>query len=502
MKFMNIMSEVSVKRVITAVVVSAIALGVMAQPARPKLVVGLVVDQMRWDYLFTYYDQWGEKGFKTLLDEGYCCNNTIIDYVPTVTAAGHATIYTGTTPAFHGIAGNNFMLNGKNVTSVLDNSERAVGGNEKSKGKSPRNLITTTIADQLQLATNFKSRSVGIALKDRASILPAGHHPTGAYWYDGDSKSFVTSTYYRDKLPKWVADFNKRNRDALASEVYNLPVGTTLTFALAEQALINENLGMGEATDMLAISVSNTDMCAHYFGVHSPKVDSIYWQLDKEIAHFIDVLDQRIGRGNYLLFLSADHGGTWSYPTMTKQGLPSACWHNPDALIAANEVLEQQFGVKKLLKAEMEYTFYINDRAIDSARLDRNQVMLAACKALEQPEEIQWAIDVANIDNYPIPTILKERIKLGYFPERSGEIYVVPRTGVYAGKTEWEGSNHGSWSQSDSHIPLIFMGWNVVPGETSRLTHMTDIAATVCAMLHIQAPNGCIGNPIPEVQRQ
>ncbi len=485
----------NVKRVFV-ILMAAVALCASGQTDRPKLIVGLVVDQMRWDYLYNY--QWGEGGFKTLLQDGYRCNNTIIDYVPTVTAAGHASIYSGTTPAFHGIAGNNFMLNGKNVTSVQDDSERGVGGNDKTRGKSPRNLITTNLADQLLLATDFKSRTVGIALKDRAAILPAGHRPIGAYWYDKGSASFVTSTYYRDKLPKWVSDFNKKHHEEIASDVYNLPIGTTLTFALAEQALINEQLGQGEATDLLAISVSNTDMCSHYYGTHSPKVDSIYYQLDREIAHFIEVLDQRIGRGNYLLFLSADHGGTHSYPRMTSHGLPSACWYNPEALTAANQVLKQQFGVDSLLKAEMEYTFYLNQEVIDGARLDHDQVMRAACQALEQPEEIQWAIDVSRIDTYPIPSILKERIKLGYFPERSGEIYIVPRTGVYAGKTEWDGSNHGTWSQSDSHIPLIFMGWHIPAGETNRLTHMTDIAATICAMLHIQSPNGCIGMPIFE----
>lgn len=485
----------NVKRVFV-ILMAAVALCASGQTDRPKLIVGLVVDQMRWDYLYNY--QWGEGGFKTLLQDGYRCNNTIIDYVPTVTAAGHASIYSGTTPAFHGIAGNNFMLNGKNVTSVQDDSERGVGGNDKTRGKSPRNLITTNLADQLLLATDFKSRTVGIALKDRAAILPAGHRPIGAYWYDKGSASFVTSTYYRDKLPKWVSDFNKKHHEEIASDVYNLPIGTTLTFALAEQALINEQLGQGEATDLLAISVSNTDMCSHYYGTHSPKVDSIYYQLDREIAHFIEVLDQRIGRGNYLLFLSADHGGTHSYPRMTSHGLPSACWYNPEALTAANQALKQQFGVDSLLKAEMEYTFYLNQEVIDGARLDRDQVMRAACQALEQPEEIQWAIDVSRIDTYPIPSILKERIKLGYFPERSGEIYIVPRTGVYAGKTEWDGSNHGTWSQSDSHIPLIFMGWHIPAGETNRLTHMTDIAATICAMLHIQSPNGCIGMPIFE----
>lgn len=485
----------NVKRFIV-VVMTLVALSASGQVDRPKLIVGLVVDQMRWDYLYNY--QWGEGGFKTLLRDGYRCNNTIIDYVPTVTAAGHSSIYTGTTPAFHGIAGNNFMVGGKNVTSVQDDSERGVGGNDKTRGKSPRNLITTTIGDQLQLATGFQSRVVGIALKDRAAILPAGHHPVGAYWYDKGSTSFVTSTYYRDKLPRWVSDFNKRHRSELSQDLNNTPMGTTMTFAMAEQALINEGLGQDEATDLLAISVSNTDMCSHYYGTHSPKVDSIYWQLDREIAHFIELLDQRVGRENYLLFLSADHGGTHSYPRMRAHGLPSACWYNPDALVQANALLKDQFGVDRLLKEEMEYTFYLNHEAIDSARLDYDEVMRAACRALETPDEIQWAIDVSRIDTYPIPTVLKERIKLGYFPGRSGEIYVVPRTGAYAGKPEWAGSNHGSWSQSDSHIPLIFMGWHITPGETSRLTHMTDIAATVCAMLHVQSPNGCIGTPIFE----
>ncbi len=478
------------------VVMAVVALCASGQVDRPKLVVGLVVDQMRWDYLYTY--QWGEGGFETLLHDGYRCNNTIIDYVPTVTACGHASIFAGTTPAFHGIAGNNFMINGKNVTSVQDETVRAVGGNEKTRGKSPRNLITTNVADELYLATDFRSRTVGVALKDRAAILPSGHHPIGAYWYDKGSTSFVTSTYYMEKLPQWVDEFNKKHHAELSQDLNNTPMGTTMTFALAEQALINEKLGQGEVTDMLTVSVSNTDMCAHYYGSHSPQVDAIYMQLDKEIAHFIEVLDQRIGRGNYLLFLTADHGGTHSYPRMTSHGLPSGCWHNPDAIIAANKLLKQQFGVDSLLKAEMEYTFYLNREVIDGARLDYDQVMRAACQALEQPEEIQWAIDMSRIDTYPIPSILKERIKLGYFPERSGEIYIVPRTGVYAGKPEWAGSNHGTWNQSDSHIPLIFMGWHITPGETSRLTHMTDIAATVCAMLHIQAPDGCIGNPIFE----
>ena len=481
---------------ILVVVMAFVVLCASAQVERPKLVVGIVVDQMRWDYLYTY--TWGEGGFKALMNDGYLCNNTIIDYVPTVTGAGHASIFTGTTPAFHGIVGNNFSLNGKTVSSVQDDAEQAVGGNEKSRGKSPRNLITTTIADQLYLATDYKSRTVGISIKDRAAILPSGHNPIGAYWFDGNSKSFITSTYYYDKLPKWVADFNKKNRDLLEGDIYNTPAGTIITFALAEQALINEKLGQGEATDMLTISISNTDAAAHYTGSHSPKVDSIYYQLDRELAHFINLLDQRIGRGNYLFFLTADHGGTHSSPRMEANHMPNGAWENGKARHAANEVLKARFGVDRLILKDHGYTFYLNHHAIDSAGLDTHEVAQAACRELAKADEVEWAVEVADLDNCPMPTFLKERIRLGYYPGRSGDIYVIHRTGVQLGKVEDKGSNHGTWSQSDSHIPLIFMGWHVTPGETSRLTNMTDIAATVCAMLHIQAPNGCIGTPIFE----
>ena len=484
------------KKIILCAVMAITALCASAQPERPKLVVGIVIDQMRWDYLYTY--TWGERGFNTLLTEGYRCSNTMVDYVPTITAIGHASIFSGTTPAFHGIVGNSFSINGKTVSSVQDDTERAVGGNDKTQGKSPRNLIATNIADQLYLATDYKSRTVGIALKDRAAILPSGHHPVGAYWFDGNSKSFVTSTYYCNKLPKWVADFNKRQRDILASDLYNTPAGTTITFALAEQVLINEKLGQGEATDMLTISVSNTDMCAHYTGSHSPKLDSIYWQLDKELANFIDFLDRRIGRDNYLLFLTADHGGTHGCTRMEEHHLPNGAWESSVAREAANKILKAQYGVENLIKKDHGFTFYLNHVAIDSAGLDTHEVAQSACRELAKADEIEWAVEVADIDNCPMPSFLKERVKLGYYPGRSGDIYVIHRTGVQLGKTESAGSNHGTWSQSDSHIPLIFMGWHITPGETSRLIHMTDIAATVCAMLHIQAPDGCIGTPIFE----
>ena len=184
---------------------------------RPKLVVGLVVDQMRWDFLYRYYEKYGNDGFKRLLNQGYSLNNVHINYIPTYTAIGHTTIYTGSVPAIHGIAGNNWFdkESGKNMYCTEDNTVTPVGTtNAKAGNQSPRNLWSTTITDELLLATNFKSKVIGVSLKDRASILPAGHNPTGAYWFDDTTGDFVTSSYYMNELPKWVNDFNSKKMGA------------------------------------------------------------------------------------------------------------------------------------------------------------------------------------------------------------------------------------------------------------------------------------------------
>ncbi|MBO7610171.1 MAG: alkaline phosphatase family protein [Muribaculaceae bacterium] len=470
----------------------------LAQVQRPRLIVGIVVDQMRWDYLYQYYDKWGEGGFKRLMGEGYSCGNTIIDYVPTVTACGHASIYTGSTPALHGIAGNDYMIDGKPTSSVKDTTVVGVGTTGKAGNQSPRNLLVTTMGDQLKLATSGLARVVGVSLKDRAAILPAGHGADGAYWYDNDTHQFITSTYYTRELPKWVKDFNKSNKKLMSkTDVWRDKAGVTVTFGLAQAALKAEHLGGDFVPDLLAVSISTTDAAAHKFGAMSAEMEPIYLQLDKELTAFFKFLDKEVGKGNYLLFLTADHGGTYSEPHMKSNKMPSGRFFDSKLRTETNEKLRRRFGVDNLIQTQMEYTFYLNNDLIVRRNLDREAVKAEAVRIMSESPEVMWAVDAERVNESSLPQDIRERIIKGYHHKRSGEIFVLPITGYYA---SWEGdergSNHGSWNQSDSHIPLLFYGWHVPHGEKTTLTHMTDIAATVCAMLHIQAPDACLGQPI------
>lgn len=486
-----------IRKVFMILVVAATALSAASQVERPRLVVGIVVDQMRWDYLYKYYDRWGEGGFKRLLNEGYSCANTMIDYVPTVTACGHATLYTGTTPALHGIAGNDYMIDGRPTSSVKDTTVTGVGTTGSAGKRSPRNLLTTTIGDQIKLGIGPLARVIGVSLKDRAAVLPAGHGADGAYWFDNDTHQFITSTYYMKELPRWVKDFNKKNNKQMKGDVWKDKSGVAITFGMAEAALKNEKLGRDDLTDLLAVSISTTDAAAHTFGVMSGEMEPIYLQLDKELESLLRLLDKEVGRGNYLVFLSADHGGTYSEPHMAANHMPSGRFYDSALLEETNAELRKRFGVDKLLRDKMEYTFYLDNDLIARRGLDREAVKAEAVKIISGRPEVMWAVDAERASEASIPLEIRERVVKGYNRKRSGEIFVMPLTGYYASWSgDQRGSNHGSWSQSDSHIPLLFYGWKVPHGETTRLTHMTDVAATICAMLHIQAPNACLGQPI------
>ena len=325
---------------------------------RPKLVVGMVIDQMRWDYLYRYYSRYGSGGFKRLINEGFSAENTFIPYTPTYTACGHASIYTGSVPAINGIIGNDWYdpQLGRNVYCAEDTSVTSVGSTTMAGVMSPKNMLTTTITDELRLATNFQGKVIGISLKDRGSILPAGHSANAAYWFDGQTGDWITSTFYMTKLPTWVEDYNKiklvnkfyeKNWPTLypietytqstaddkpyegkargeQSPVFphplklyagknfemikSTPYGNTMTLDLAKLAILSEDLGKDNITDFLAVSCSSTDYVGHMYGPNSIEAEDTYLRLDKDLAEFFDYLDSKVGKGNYLFFLSADHG--------------------------------------------------------------------------------------------------------------------------------------------------------------------------------------------------
>ena len=470
-----------------------------AQVNRPKLVVGIVVDQMRWDYLYYYNKEFVEGGFKRLLAEGYSCENTMIPYIPTVTAIGHSSIYTGSVPALTGILGNSFFINGKNTYCCGDDNVQSVGSSSKEGKMSPRNLLASTIGDELKLATDFKSKVIGVALKDRAAILPAGHSADAAYWWDTSAGHFVTSTYYMDKLPSWAVEFNKKHQQKPGSDIKSKPQGVTMTFDMAEAALKNERLGLGTETDMLAVSVSSTDIIGHMYSTRGPEIHDAYIQLDRDLDRFFNTLDAQVGRGNYLVFLTADHGGSHNPNFMRSHKLAAGGFAGWDLTKEINKELQQSFGTKaNFILGENALRIYFDRKSIAEAGLELAKVKAKAKQLLEKKENITYVVDYDNVATQPIAQPIRERIINGYNRERGGDLLIITNPGWVncPSSPDYKGTNHGLWNPDDSHIPLIFMGWGITPGATSHPTSMTDIAPSVCSMLHIQMPNACVGNPV------
>lgn len=517
---------------------------------RPKLVVGLMIDQMRWDYLYRYYDRYGNGGFKRILNEGFTSENTFIPYAQTVTAAGHATVYTGTTPAIHGIMGNGWFDKslGRDVYCTEDDSVKTIGGNDNAEPQSPRNLWTTTICDELKLATNFRSRVIGIAIKDRGGILPAGHSADAAYWYDSKTGNWVTSTFYMEQLPAWVNRFNNRK---IVDSLYKLnwntlypiasyvqsdkddqpyegkfshekapvfphelaslvgknygtvsatPHGNTMTLAFAMQALEQEKMGTDAITDFLALSLSSPDYIGHQFGPQSIEVEDSYLRLDRELAAFLTYLDNKVGKGQYLFFLTADHAVAHNPRFLASHGQPARYIQSSSSELGKS--LKEKFNVDNLVLAVDNYQIYLNDKVIDSAKIDKDDVKKMIINFLNKQDGILIAFDNEEISEVNLPKEVRERFLNGFNHKRGGDIQIVLKPGNLNGNQySSTGTTHGSWYTYDSHIPLLWMGWGIKKGKSNQVRYMTDIAPTVAAILRIQMPNGSIGQPIVEAMK-
>nr|WP_308240605.1 alkaline phosphatase PafA [Prevotella sp.] len=511
---------------------------------RPKLVVGIVVDQMRWDYLYRYQKRYTDGGFKRLLGEGFSCENTMIPYVPSVTAIGHTCIYTGSVPSIHGIAGNNFVKDGKKVYCTDDDSVKPVGTTSVAALMSPRNLWVSTIGDEMKIASNGRAKVVGVALKDRASILPAGHNPNGAFWFDDQTGCFITSSYYMDHLPKWVEAFNDKRlpeqylsqkwntlypkntytesttdeneyengiREGVKAtlplnlpELYkkygygiirNTPFGNSLTLDMAKAAIDGEQLGADDETDLLTVSCSSTDYIGHQVGTHAIETEDTYLRLDKAIADFLAYLDSKVGKGNYLVFLSADHGAMNNAAFLQDRRIPAGSWDASATAKKLNHVLAKEYPeAGDIVKTVMNYQVFFNRDVIKSKQLDFDNIKQTVVNVLKEDPSVQYACDMAKASTESIPEEVKSRIINGYNRERSGDVVIILKPNFYA--HGMKGTDHGAWNSYDTHIPLVFMGWGIKHGATTKQTFMTDIAPTIAAMLHVQAPNGCVGKSI------
>lgn len=487
------------KRIIASLALAFLFLPmVKAQLERPKLVVGIVIDQMRWDYLYYYYNDYGEGGLKRLLKEGFSYQNCQIPYMPSVTAIGHSSVYTGSIPSLTGIAGNYFAIDDKSVYCCSDPTVQSVGSDSKEGKMSPHNMWATTIGDQLRIATDYKSKVVGVALKDRAAILPAGHSATAAYWWDTSAGKFVSSTFYMDKLPSWVDNINKTWGVAPRTDVKTSNLGVSITFRMAEAALKNENLGNNSATDMLCVSVSSTDAIGHKYSTRGKENKEVYMTLDKELSSFLNKLDAQVGRGNYLLFLTADHGAAHNFNQMKNHRIPGGGWDYQQTVKDVNASLRAKFGFDPVMW-EDNYQLYLNDSLINANGVEKQKVIDAAIKYLQGDKMFAFIVDNEHASVATVPQPIKDKIINGYCHQRSGEITIIPKAGYFGtGDTSanYKGTSHGEWNPYDAHIPFVMMGWHVDAGESNTPCSMTDIAPTVCSMLHIQMPNSCVGHSV------
>ncbi len=514
---------------------------------KPKLVIGIVIDQMRSDFVYRYWDKYGQGGFKRLVSQGYFFKNTHYNYVPTYTAPGHAAIYTGTTPVVHGIIANTWFdkISHKKVYCTDDLDVQALGGSKKAGQMSPKNLLTTTIGDQLKLATLQKAKVIGIALKDRGAILAAGHSANAAYWFDSASGAWMSSDYYMKKLPSWVNDFNQQGlarrylaqswqpllplahyTESLADDnvfeapfkgeakpvfphhlaklaenndtfglLKSTPFGNSLTNAFAMKAIQAENLGKNAVTDMLTISFSATDYVGHQFAPQSIEVEDTYLRLDQELARLLSFLDSWLGKEQVLLFLTADHGVIENPSYLASLKIPAGNINESQITQAIQQFLHDKFAADLLLSYSNQQVF-LDIAKLNTLKLSRTEVEKAVADFLLEQQGVASAITRTALQQGSDEKGLQRNTRLGHHLQRSGDVMVNYAPG-WIDSTKKTGTTHGSPYNYDTHVPLFWYGWKVTQGQSFQAVEITDIATTLALLLDIEAPNGSFGQFMP-----
>jgi len=504
----------------------------------PKLVVGIVIDQMRYDYLPMYWDKFGDSGFKRLVNRGYSFANNHYNYFPTYTGPGHAAIYTGTTPSVNGIVGNDWYDRsaGRNVYVVSDSMVTPVGTDSDAGRMSPNNLWSTTVTDQLKLASP-DSKVIAISIKDRAAVLPGGHLADGAYWYEGKMGDFISSSWYRDDLPEWIRSFND---DGLARELsnktwetllpidqykesntdntpyegafgkeeepvfphilsnytkdsYNIvkssPFGNTLLEEFAKKAIDGEKLGADNITDFLAVSFSSTDYVGHQFGPHSIELEDTYLRLDHALADLFNYLDKKVGKGNYMVMLTADHGVVDVPAELKDKGLPGGYFNSDEAINKLSDYLNAAYGDAKWVESYINQQVYLNRDLIEEQDIPLEKMQKDAADFLRSLDGVQSTNTANNFEYQDYNNGLQAMYQNGFHYDRSGDVYIQLKPG-WLDSSYRTGTSHGSPYNYDTHVPLLFYGWNIPHGKTSRKTMITQIAPTISAMLNIDYPSG------------
>lgn len=512
----------------------------------PKLVVGIVIDQMRYDYLTRFYNKYGEGGFKRLMQDGYNCKNNHYNYIPTYTGPGHASIYSGTTPKYHGIIANNWYDKEEHCTVYCaeDKTVLAVGTDSDLELMSPRRMLTTTFADENRLFTQQKGKTIGISVKDRGAILPAGHSANAAYWFRGKNEgNFISSTYYMEELPKWVKDFNASRAIEKYMKTWNTlydistytesgedlnnfergfkgketatfpydlkklaqknggfdilkgsPYGNSIVTDFAIEALKQEALGKDDITDVLTVSFSSTDYVGHNFGVNSKEIEDTYIRLDKDLKLFFEALDVEVGVGEYTLFLTADHGAIDVPSYLQTLKIPAGYISNAERKAQFNAFLVATYGSADIVENISNNQVFINKDKIKELGLNLEAVQKDIVNEQMSYPQISKAYTATTMNSVYFADGIEALLQKGHNQKRSGDVILVNDPAYISyGKV---GSTHGSGLNYDTHVPLLFYGKGIKKGHTFKKTEITDIAPTMSALLGVSFPNFTTGEPL------
>lgn len=512
----------------------------------PKLVVGIVVDQMRYDYLTRFADRYGEGGFKRMMNEGFNCKNNHFNYVPTYTGPGHASIYTGTSPKYHGIIANNWY--DKDLKTMVycaqDDEVNSVGTKTDAGKMSTQRMKTTTFADENRLFTQMRGKTIGISVKDRGAILPAGHTANAAYWFQGKNEgNFISSTFYMNELPKWVTKFNKSGTAKSYLKTWNTlydidtyvesgddlndfeggfkgketatfpyeldelksrnggydilkatAYGNSLVADFALAALKGEALGKDDITDVLTVSFSSTDYVGHNFGVNSKEIEDTYLRLDLDLERLFNGLDAEVGKGNYTVFLTADHGAVNVPAYMKSKKIPAGYLNNKAMRTALESYLKATFNSSDLIENISNNQIFLDREKIKTLGLNLEDVQDAIVNEVINYANVDKAYSATTMQKAAFTVGIEMLLQNGYNQKRSGDVLITPDP-VYISYSK-TGSTHGSGLNYDTHVPLLFFGKGIKHGKTVRKTEIIDIAPTMSALLDISAPNFTMGLPL------
>jgi predicted AlkP superfamily pyrophosphatase or phosphodiesterase len=498
-----------------------------APPKKPKLVLAVVIDQFRYDYLLRFRKDY-TSGFVRLLERGAVFTDAQYVHFPTVTACGHSTFLTGATPAMSGIVGNEWYDRSSKrvVTSVSDDHVKLLGGPEGRTGSSPHNLLVSSIPDEIKMQ-GHKSKVIGISIKDRSAILPAGHMADAAYWYDSPSNQWVSSTYYLQELPGWVAEINRLGPAAKYAGAKWFPVdaapgsaqpfcamtkseggmrpcgpieatpwGNELIETLAEHAITEEKLGRHDGIDVLAVSFSSNDYVGHAVGPDAPEVRDMSIRTDRLLGKLMSLAEQEAGPGNTLVVLTADHGVAPVPEVNHARKMPGGRVSEPGLMQEMEDALGAKYGSGKWVAANSN-GIYLNQELIQSKNLDSAEVERTAAAALESVDHVfrvytRHQLLTGQVLQDPVTAAIER----GFFARRGAD--VIPLLDPYY-LTGSSGTTHGTPFDYDTHVPIIFMGPGIKAGRFNQTVKVNDIAPTLATILGVEIPSGSIGRVLGEI---